>query len=218
MPANIHPLNSLFMTLEILIERLSAPNVTLVKNLHLRIPGGAIHTVMGASGSGKSTLLAAICGTLGEGLRFEGQISLDGRRIDALPTEQRRIGILFQEDFLFAHMSVRENLLFAVPPGLAAERERRVTSGLQDLEMPDFGNADPATLSGGQRARIALMRALLAAPQALLLDEPFSRLDAGLRERMRLFVYGLVRKRQIPVLMVTHDESDIADPARVTRL
>jgi len=84
--------------------------------------------------------------------------------------------------------------------------------------MAEFAHSDPATLSGGQRARVALMRALLADPLALLLDEPFSKLDAALRERMRQFVFALVRKRQIPVLMVTHDESDVADPAHVTHL
>jgi len=206
------------MALDIHVQRLATAHATLVGDLRLNVPSGVIHTVMGASGSGKSSLLAAICGTLGENLTFAGSISLNGQRIDHLPTEWRRVGILFQEDLLFAHMTVRENLLFAVPAGPAAAREARVAHGLQDLEMADFAHVDPATLSGGQRARVALMRALLAEPQALLLDEPFSKLDATLRARMRQFVFDLVRKRQIPVLMVTHDESDVADPAHVTRL
>jgi len=206
------------MTLDIHVQRLATASATLVSDLRLNVPSGVIHTVMGASGSGKSSLLAAICGTLGENLTFAGSISLNGQRIDHLPTERRRVGILFQEDLLFAHMTVRENLLFAAPAGPEAAREARVAQGLQDLEMADFTHVDPATLSGGQRARVALMRALLAEPQALLLDEPFSRLDAALRQRMRQFVFDLVRKRQIPVLMVTHDESDVADPAHVTRL
>ncbi|HNW00601.1 MAG TPA: ATP-binding cassette domain-containing protein [Burkholderiaceae bacterium] len=206
------------MTLDINVQRLATRNRTLAQELHLSVPGGVIHTIMGTSGSGKSSLLAAVCGTLDESLTFEGRVTLNGRRIDQLPTEKRRVGILFQEDLLFAHMTVRENLLFAVPPGMAAEREERVKQGLQDLEMAEFAHSDPATLSGGQRARVALMRALLADPLALLLDEPFSKLDAALRERMRQFVFALVRKRQIPVLMVTHDESDVADPAHVTHL
>ncbi len=206
------------MPLKVHVERLSTAQGILVRDLDLHVEPGNIHTVMGASGSGKSSLLAAICGTLPQGLHFSGTISLHGRRIDDLPTERRRVGILFQDDLLFAHMTVAENLLFAVPSGPAASRRNRVTAGLADLELHDFANANPATLSGGQRARVALMRALLAEPQALLLDEPFSRLDAALRVRVRQFVFDLVRNRRIPVLMVTHDDDDIADPQHLTRL
>ncbi len=206
------------MTLQVHVEQLSIHHTVLLQDVALQVSPGDIHTVMGASGSGKSSLLAAICGTLPAGLHFSGSVLLQGRRIDTLPTERRRVGILFQDDLLFAHMTVAENLLFAVPPGGAVKRRERVTAGLADLELSEFADANPATLSGGQRARVALMRALLAEPQALLLDEPFSRLDAQLRSRVRQFVFELVRKRQIPALMVTHDDADIADPAHLTRL
>ena len=206
------------MTLHIQIARLATASTTLVRDLDLRVGPGVIHTVMGRSGSGKSSLLAAVCGTLAPALRFEGRITLQGRRLEQLAAEHRRVGILFQDDLLFAHMTVAENLLFALAPGLRAERHARVAQGLRDLEMTAFANSDPATLSGGQRARVALMRALLADPQALLLDEPFSRLDAELRARMRQFVFELVTRRQIPVLLVTHDGADIADPTHLTRL
>lgn len=206
------------MSLDIALTQLSTPSGTLLKHFSLQIPSGVIHTVMGASGSGKSSLLAAVCGTLPEPVHFDGHITLNGTRIDTLPTERRQVGILFQEDLLFAHMTVFENLLFALPPGPKAQRVAAVTQGLADLEMADFANADPATLSGGQRSRVALMRALLAQPQALLLDEPFSKLDAALRERLRDFVFKTVRKRSIPVLMVTHDVEDIADPNHLTQL
>ena len=206
------------MTLQLHVARLAAADTTLLRDLELKVAPGVIHTIMGASGSGKSSLLAAVCGTLPPGLRFDGSVTLSGRRVDLLPTEQRRIGILFQDDLLFAHMTVAENLLFAVAPDKPAQRRARVAQGLDDLEMAAFAHADPATLSGGQRARVALMRALLADPQALLLDEPFSRLDAALRVRVRQFVFEIVRRRQIPVLMVTHDDEDIADAFHVTRL
>jgi putative thiamine transport system ATP-binding protein len=206
------------MTLEITLHTLSSTRALLLRDVQLRVPNGVIHTVMGASGAGKSSLLAAICGTLPDGLVFAGHITLNGRRLDQLPTERRRVGILFQDDLLFAHMTVAENLLFAVPPGPKAQRLACVAQGLQDLELAAFAQADPATLSGGQRARVALMRALLAQPQALLLDEPFARMDADLRARMRQLVFELVKKRGIPVLLVTHDLTDVADPAYLTCL
>lgn len=207
--------------LEVNVNVLRTPSQVLIRDLALKVPQGAIHTVMGASGCGKSTLLAAVCGTLSSGLVFDGSVFLSGQRVDTLPTERRKIGILFQDDLLFAHMTVRENLLFAVPSAsraLRQSREDKVRQGLADLELEDFAQADPATLSGGQRARVSLMRALLAEPQALLLDEPFSKLDIALRERLRRFVFDQVTRRDIPVLLVTHDNADVADTSRVTRL
>lgn len=206
------------MSLELRLRELRVAGRRLVHGLQLSVPAGAVHTLMGDSGCGKSSLLAALCGTAADAVDFDGEVVLDGTRIDTLPTRRRGVGILFQDDLLFAHMSVRENLLFAVPPGPRAAREATVAQALRDLELPALAEADPATLSGGQRSRIALMRALLAQPRALLLDEPFTRLDAGLRGRMREFVFGTIRARGIPALLVTHDDQDVADPGRLTRL
>ncbi|AEG91463.1 ATP-binding cassette domain-containing protein [Ramlibacter tataouinensis] len=206
------------MSLHVYVRELRVARRRLVHELRLDIAPGTVHTLMGESGCGKSSLLSAICGTAAPPVRFDGEVLLDGTRLDALPTRQRGIAILFQDDLLFAHMSVRENLLFAVPPGARAQREAVVQQALRDLELPGLAQADPATLSGGQRARVALVRALLARPRAVLLDEPFARLDAGLRARMREFVFGTIQARGIPALLVTHDAQDIADPQRVTRL
>jgi putative thiamine transport system ATP-binding protein len=206
------------MSLDIQLALLQAGDTVLLRDLHLHIAPGTVHTLMGDSGSGKSSVLAAVCGTLDPALRWEGEIRLNGQRIDTLPTRARRVGILFQEDLLFAHMTVRENLLFAVPAGPQSAREAQVAQALADVEMGTFLQADPATLSGGQRARVALARALLAQPQALLLDEPFSKLDASLRQRMRDLVFGLVRQRHIPALLVTHDAADVADTTCLTQL
>jgi putative thiamine transport system ATP-binding protein len=206
------------MSLELQVRQLATPSQVLVQDLHLHIAAGTVHTLMGKSGSGKSSLLAALCGTLDATLRFDGQVLLNGQRIDALAPQARRVGILFQDALLFPHMTVRENLLFAVPRGDATGREDQVKLALTTMEIVPLAQADPATLSGGQRARVALARALLAQPRALLLDEPFSRLDAALRARMRELVFDVVRQRNIPALLVTHDAQDIADPALLTRL
>lgn len=206
------------MPLDIHVRALRSPQRSLIEDLHFSVADGCVHTLMGPSGCGKSSLLAAVCGTLPEALTFDGNVTLHGARIDALPTQARRIGILFQDDLLFAHMTVRENLLFAVPRGPQAAREAAVQQLLEDVEMAPYLNADPARLSGGQGARISLARALLAQPKALLLDEPFSKLDAQLRGRMRALVFKLVKARNIPALLVTHDEADVADVALMTRL
>ncbi len=217
--------------LHVHIERLGNAHHALVSGLHLHVPPGEILTLMGPSGCGKSSVLASIAGTLdsvSEGLQplqFQGSVQLNGRELSHLPTHQRGVGLVFQDALLFPHMTVAENLLFAVPvsdasgnKGSTAQRQVRVQQALQEAELTGMGERDPSTLSGGQRARVALMRALLAEPQALLLDEPFSKLDAALRAQLRPWVFAHVRERRIPVVLVTHDEQDVADPQRVVHL
>lgn len=188
--------------------RISRGTETLVSLDRLVAPGEVL-TVMGPSGSGKSTALAAIIGTLAPPFRLEGRIWLDGVEVTPLPTRARRIGLLFQDDVLFPHLSVGGNLGFALPPGLrGAARRARIAAALEQAGLPGFADRDPATLSGGQRARVALFRTLLAEPCALLLDEPFSRLDADLREQIRNFVLDRARDRGLPVILVTHDAED----------
>lgn len=173
------------------------------------VPPGVVLTIMGPSGSGKSSLLAAVLGTLPPGFAMSGAVWLNGRRISDLPLRARRLGVMFQEDVLFPHLSVAQNLAFAVPPAVRGPaRARAVGEALAAAGLEGFGPRDPATLSGGQRARVALMRALLAEPEALLLDEPFSRLDAGLRAQVRGFVLDEARRRGLPVVLVTHDADD----------
>ena len=211
--------------LHVTIDRLGSASHTLVQGLRLAVPAGEILTLMGPSGCGKSSVLAAIAGTLAcvpEGLQplqMAGRVQLNGRDLTHLPTHQRGVGLVFQDALLFPHLSVAGNLLFAVPGHWPqAERQARVTQALQEADLSGLGERDPSTLSGGQRARVALMRALLAEPQALLLDEPFSKLDAALRAQLRPWVFAHVRERGIPVVLVTHDEQDVADPQRVVHL
>ena len=206
------------LALHLQVHSLRSPAGILVQELEIALPAGTVHTLMGSSGSGKSSLLAAVCGTLAPAMQFQGSVHVMGRRVDALPTRARRIALLYQDDLLFAHMTVHENLLFAVAAGPQAARAAQVAQALDEMELGAFAQADPATLSGGQRARAALARALLSQPQALMLDEPFAKLDVALRQRMRTLVFAAVARRAITALVVTHDPADIADAQRVTYL
>jgi putative thiamine transport system ATP-binding protein len=180
--------------------------------LDLTVPPGEIVTVMGPSGSGKSSLLDLLCGTLDRAFAAEGRILLDGQDLAPLAPERRGVGILFQDDLLFPHLSVAENLAFGLPPEIGGRQARRaeIARALADAGLDGFESRDPATLSGGQRARVALLRTLLARPRALLLDEPFSKLDVALRGRIREFVFSHARARGLPTLLVTHDPDDAA--------
>jgi putative thiamine transport system ATP-binding protein len=190
--------------------RLRAGDRTLLA-LDLTVPPGEIVTVMGPSGAGKSSLLGYITGTLDRGVAAEGRVLLDGRDVTRLPTEQRRIGLLFQDALLFPHLSVAGNLMIALPPGgRRQERRRLVEAALAEAGLDGFGDRDPATLSGGERTRVALLRTLLAEPRALLLDEPFAKLDLPLRQAIREIVFVAIRARRLPTLLVTHDPADAA--------
>jgi putative thiamine transport system ATP-binding protein len=183
---------------------------TLIESLDVKVAPGERVTIMGPSGCGKSSLLAFVAGTLDPAFAANGEVRIDGEHVDALPPERRRIGILFQDDLLFPHLSVGDNLAFALPPSLRGRTIRRAAVGkaLAEADLGGFEGRDPATLSGGQRARVAVMRTLLAAPRALLLDEPFNKLDAQLRADFRRFVFEHARERALPVLLVTHDAAD----------
>jgi putative thiamine transport system ATP-binding protein len=178
--------------------------------LTLDVPPGAIATLMGPSGIGKSTLLDAIGGHLAHGFRISGGVRLNGGDLLLFPAERRRVGILFQDALLFPHLSVGDNLAFGLSRDISGRAARReaVEQALAQAGLAGFGERDPATLSGGQKARAALMRTLLSEPEALLLDEPFSKLDTVLRDELRRFIFDHVRARNIPALMVTHDRGD----------
>lgn len=187
------------------IELDGVPLVSLTES----IAPGEVLTIMGPSGSGKSTLLHAIVGAVAPEFRVAGRIALNGRDLTGLGPRDRRIGLIFQDDLLFPHMSVATNLAFALPPNLRGQARRdAVERALSDANLEGFAERDPATLSGGQRARVALMRTLLSHPLALLLDEPFSRLDAALRDTVRRFTFDTICRCDLPTLLVTHDAED----------
>lgn len=191
----------------------------LIKDFSAQVANHELLAIMGASGSGKSTILNWIIGALDSSFQAKGKLFLNGKQLDSLPTEQRQIGILFQDDLLFPHLSVGDNLAFALPAHLSkTERASVIHKSLTQSGLEQFAKRDPATLSGGQRARVSLLRALLAQPKALLLDEPFSKLDMTLRQQFRETVYQHIQQQAIPTILVTHDPQDIPANATVIHL
>ncbi|EQB8042332.1 ABC transporter ATP-binding protein [Aeromonas hydrophila] len=178
----------------------------------LQVAPGEVLTLMGPSGCGKSSLLAALAGVLPASgpLRLEGDVTLGEHQLTQLPPQARRIGMLFQDDLLFDHLTVAENLMFGMPAtikGKSARREKAVAA-LAQVDLTNQADKLPGALSGGQKARVSLLRALLAEPEALLLDEPFSRLDKPLRAAFRTLVFAQIKALAIPAILVTHDADD----------
>lgn len=198
------------MTLVIEDLRITGPDGPLFAPLSLRVGAGQTVTVTGPSGIGKSTLLDAIGGHLARAFTLSGRVLLDGRDITRLPPEARGIGVVFQDAALFPHLSLGGNLAFALGPQIRGRVRRRgvIEDALRQAGLAGMAARDPATLSGGQRTRAALLRSLLAEPAALLLDEPFAALDPGLRAATRRFVFDHLRRTGTPALLVTHLEED----------
>jgi putative thiamine transport system ATP-binding protein len=200
------------MSLKLREITITTPNgITLIQNRSLTIQSGEISVLMGASGSGKSTLLNAIAGHLSPLFNLQGSIELNAVELTTKPAEARQIGLVFQDAMLFPHLSLGDNLAFGLAPAYKARRRReKVDQALEQAGLGGLYNRHPDSLSGGQRSRAALMRALLAEPSALLLDEPFASLDENRRADIRAFTLTHIQQRKIPVLLVTHDPEDAA--------
>lgn len=183
------------------------------------MPGGELRLVQGPSGCGKSTLLGIISGAPAPGLDWTGQVWLNGVDIASRAAEERGVGLMFQDALLFPHMTVGDNLAFGLASRHRRDRYEHVSAALEVAGLAGFGDRDPATLSGGQAARVALMRSLLAEPDALLMDEAFAALDPDRRREFGSFVRAQIRDRGIPALLVSHDAGDAAfadgDPVRL---
>ncbi|MBL6756853.1 MAG: molybdenum ABC transporter ATP-binding protein [Planctomycetes bacterium] len=176
-------------------------------DLDLRLGGGATG-VFGPSGSGKSTLLHAIAGLLPSELirvAVDGEVLVDLAAGVLPPAHRRRVGLVFQDHRLFPHLSVQGNLCYGMVPGGSVELEEVVDL----LELGDLLDRLPRECSGGQRQRVAIGRALLAAPRVLLLDEPLSSLDRGLKLQVLPFLRRVQERFRLPTLMVSHDLSDL---------
>ena len=188
----------------------------LLLRLDEQIAGGEILTVMGPSGSGKSSLLNWLTGTLPNGFTATGEVWLNDKNVSHLPTHLRHIGVLYQDALLFSHLSVAGNIAFAMPQDNKnsaeklnkKQRREKIEQALEQVGLAGMGNRHPDNLSGGQQARVALLRTLLSAPKAILLDEPFSKLDTQLRVDTRQLVFEQIRTHKLPAIMVTHDYSD----------
>lgn len=177
-------------------------------DVSLAVPEGTRLALVGASGSGKSTLLRLVAG-------FEepdaGSIRLGDRTLAApgtqVPAHRRRIGYVAQDGALFPHLSVARNIAFGLPRGL--DRSRRVRELLALVSLgPEFGDRMPHELSGGQQQRVALARALAQRPDVILLDEPFSALDTGLRAHTREAVVDVLERSGVTAVLVTHDQDE----------
>ena len=180
-----------------------------IKDLNLKIKNGEILCVFGASGVGKSSLINVIAGVYDDDLKFQGEIILNGKNLNQVPIEKRKIGLLLQDGTLFPHLTVKQNIFFGMSKKLTyKEKSTLITSNLKRSNMVGFEDRYPHTLSGGQKARVACLRAILSGPEALLLDEPFSSLDPDQRNSFRKFVVNKIRENKIPCLLVTHDEND----------
>ena len=193
--------------------------VAALDRVTLEVPDGEVLAVLGPSGSGKSTLLRAVAGleepTTG-GVRF------DDVDVTALPTHRRGFALMFQDGQLFPNLSIADNVGYPlrirrVP---RAERAARVEELLELVGLPDHGGRVPGELSGGEQQRVALARALAVRPRLLLLDEPLSALDRGLRERLAAELRAILRHERITSMLVTHDHEEafaVADRIAVLR-
>lgn len=178
----------------------------ILDQVNFQIEKGEITAILGNSGSGKSTLLNIIAG-----LEFpmEGQIVLGQTDITDLPCEKRNIGLIFQDYALFPHLTVEKNVGFA----LHSHRLPVVDEMLDLVKMKSFKKRYPYELSGGEQQRVAIARSLASKPELLLLDEPFSNLDANLKKQVRREIKSILRKSQITAILVTHDVEDAYDLA-----
>nr|WP_308695680.1 ATP-binding cassette domain-containing protein [uncultured Stomatobaculum sp.] len=184
----------------------------LVRDVNLSAAPGELLALLGPSGSGKTSLLRAIAGFLP---LAAGEIRFDGVRVNELPVEERQLGMVFQEHRLFPALTVYRNLEVCLTGTVtarvtAAEAAARIAELLPALGLTGLEARFPAELSGGQQRRVALARALLVRPRLLLLDEPFTGLDALLRRELTELLRREQRSRGLTTVFVTHDEEDAA--------
>lgn len=186
----------------------------------LSLGSGEILAVIGPSGCGKSSWLRWLLGDQQPHMQVNGTIELGGNDITTWPIEQRGIGIVWQDFLLVPHLSVQENLRLALPKALRCQsrqvQQQVIFERLQQVELGALAQQPVTALSGGQRARIALLRALINEPRLVLLDEPFAALDSQLRQRIRQWTFATLAQTATSAIIVSHDSADF--PARCSQL
>lgn len=193
------------LVLEGLTKQFQATDLPAVRQFSMQVQAGDIVALLGPSGCGKTTTLRMIAG-------FEspdsGRIQLNGQDITQWPAQQRNIGLVFQDYALFPHLSVRANVEFGLQAWPKAERRLQAERWLARVGLLPMAERMPEALSGGQQQRVALARSLAAEPKLILLDEPFSNLDAALRESTRVEVRALLKEAGTTAIIVTHDQTE----------
>ena len=175
----------------------------LIKNLSFKVKKGEILFISGKSGLGKSTLLDLISGFHDNSLIWTGKIYLNKLDITNISIQNKRIGYMLQDYFLFPHFNVKNNLIFSLPRQTRNKKEH-VLNYLKQINMVEFSDHYPSELSGGQKARIACLRAIISNPDALLLDEPFSSLDKTTMKLFQKFLFDYIKELNIPCVIVSH--------------
>lgn len=192
------------------LSLISPKGTPLITDLSFDIKAGEVLSLMGPSGCGKSTLLSAIAGHDLFGFKVKGDVYLNEQLLNQVPVEKRGLGFLFQDDLLFPHLNIWQNLAFALPDTIKKQdRKTKAFDALKKHNLAHIAFNTVEQVSGGQRARISMIRMLLSQPKAVLLDEPFNKLDQKLRIEFRQWVFDLIKEQNLAALMVTHDKNDI---------
>ena len=175
----------------------------LIKNLSFKVKKGETLFISGKSGLGKSTLLDLISGFHDDNLIWTGKIYLNKLDITDASIQDKKIGYMLQDYFLFPHFNVKNNLIFSLPKQTRNKQEQALDY-LKKINMVEFSDHYPSELSGGQKARIACLRAIISNPDALLLDEPFSSLDKKTIKSFQKFLFDYIKELNIPCIIVSH--------------